>query len=45
MVQGTDYDLTNSGMLTLPAGSVLVDSFGFNDGGAGDIVCWPNANA
>ena len=39
IVQGTDYDVDNSGDLELlPTGATVIDAVGFTDGGADDIV-------
>ncbi len=37
IVETTDYD-ANVGTLTLPPGAVVQDTFGWSDGGAGDVV-------
>ncbi len=41
IVQGTDLDPTNSGVLTLPEGAFVMDAIAFTDGGATDIAYAP----
>lgn len=42
IVEGTDYDANNDGTLeALPADAVILNSVGYTDGGAGDVVYTP----
>ncbi len=38
LIETSDYDTNDDGILDLPAGSVLVDAVGWTDGGAADVV-------
>ncbi len=35
---GIDYDTDNDGVLELPDGAMILDSLGWSDGGAGDLI-------
>lgn len=43
IVYGLDYDINNDGVLELPAGASILDSFGWISGGATDAVLYTSA--
>lgn len=38
IIEGTDYDTDNDGILELPGGAIIADSIGWTDTGASDLV-------
>ena len=38
ILEWTDYDANDDGVLELPVGAVIMDAVGWSDGGAGDLV-------